>query len=219
MKLLSVIIAKSLWLFPVFDLNPKGQSLFPVMDWLIKTYKFQIFPPANDPFDLAKGIKFENGIFQNKEGNQIILSLTVYNDGLVADTRSSTQDSDAFLEEMLTTISEPFKLQSFESVTRRNTYLSQLFISTDKSLEKINPKLNELARFLSDNVEGYKNLSYEFASLSFGTENAGTISPHPFIFERAVNTPFSENRYYSSASLATNKHLELLEKLENILVN
>ncbi len=37
-------------------------------------------------------------------------------------------------------------LPSSKKIIKRKTYVSQLFVTTDKSLELINPKLNELSK-------------------------------------------------------------------------
>lgn len=188
-----------------------------MMGWLIQTYKFTKFPSPKDDFDFVRGIIFENGTFETKQGDKINLTLTVYNDGLIADTASSTQDSDAFLEEMLYEIAKIFNLPSIGSIPTRIAYQSQLFVSTDKSLEMINPKLKGIADFLSANTEGYKKHFYEFGGITFWPDQTKIINPPAFVFERAALAPFSENRYYSIAALSTDKHLELLEKIEVIL--
>ena len=43
------------------------------------------------------------------------------------------------------------------------------------------------------------------------------LKPSPFSIERRVNTPFSENTYFSAAPLGTFAHLELLQQFETAL--
>ena len=213
MRLLSVHLARSIWLCHIFEFNPKGKSLYSAAALLVNLYKFKRFPSQTDIQDFEKGIKFEDGEFRNSEGDVISLRLTLYTDGLVVDTSSSTKDSDAFLTEMLTRISKDFDLPSYEQIIRKKTYLSQLYITTDKSLELINPKLKEISKYLSDNLSH----PFEAGGISFWPDQTMRINLPAFTFERVLNLPFAEKRYYSSAPLETEKHLELLEKLENIL--
>lgn len=212
MKLLSVGLARSIWLCPIFELNPRGKSLYPVIPLLVDSYKFKKFPSQTDIPDYTKGIKFEDGEFRNDQGNIILLTFTVHNDGFVVDTRSSTKDSDAFLVEILTRFSKDFDLPNYEQIIRKKVYLSNLYISTDKSLEILNPRLKEISKYLSDNFSSHP---FEAGGISFWPDQPTNLAK--FIFERVVNDPFAGKKYYSSAGLQTEKHLELLDKLENIL--
>jgi len=214
MKLLSINLARSIWLGNLLDFNPKGKSLYPVIPALINLYKFKKFPSQTDIPDPNEGIKFEEGEFKNSEGNVIGINFNIYTDGLVVDTRSSTQDSDTFLSEVLMRLSEDFNLPGNENIIKRKIYLSQLNITTDNSLDLINPRLKELSKYLSD------NLSYHFETggIHIWPDQTTTSKPAPFTFERVLNIPFAEKRYFSSAPLPTDKHLELLNKLEKIFL-
>jgi hypothetical protein len=216
MKLLSVNLARTILLGPMSDLNPRGAStdsiLFP---FLVNTYKFKKVPSLTEIPDLSKGIKFELGDFDIGGDYPIVVNLTFYNDGVIADSGSSTNDTDAFLEDMYTKFSELFKMPLGESIIKRRAYLSQLFVSTDKSLELINPKLKLISKYLSESVEEGNNV-FQLGGISFWSDQITKVPPPPFTFERAVGVPFSDNRYYSAAPLPTDKHLELLDKLENI---
>jgi hypothetical protein len=213
MKLLSVTLARSIWLCSFNELNPKGKNLYLGIPSLVNLYKFKKFPSQAELLDLNKGVKFEDGEFKNSEGEAILVTLTLYSDGLVVDTRSSTQDSDNFLIEISTQLSEAFNLPRIEQVIRKKDYLSQLVVTTDISLDLINPKLKELSKYLSDNLSGL----FEIGGISFYSDPASRPNPRQFTFERVLNVPFVEKKYYSSATLQTEKHLEWLEKLENIL--
>jgi hypothetical protein len=68
---------------------------------------------------------------------------------------------------------------------------------------------------LSSNV-GPDNC-FELGGISFFPDQISKTNPAPFRFERLLEVPFIEDRYYSVAPLQTHKHLELLDKLEAIL--
>ena len=218
MKLLSVNLARSVWICNLIEVNPKGLNLYPIIiPLLVDSYKFKKYPSINDVPDETAGIKFEYGEFIPNDGNPLIINLTIFSDGLAADTRSSTQDSDAFLAEILTRLSADFNLPHYEQIIRRRNYASQLYVSTNKSIELINSKLKEISTYLSNNVLGYGEVSFEAGGISFWSDQTKTIKPFNFNFERVLNVPFSENRYFSAAPLKTDQHLELLNMLENIL--
>lgn len=216
MNLLSINLARSIWLGSMMDFNPKGIRLdliwYPL---LISTYKFKKFPSLTEKEDFSQGIIFEDGEFKVDGDSLIWVKLTIYSDGVVLDTRSSTKYSDAFLEHMFNGLSEIYKMPTFQSIMKEKLYLSQVFVSTDKSIELLNPKLKQISKYLSQNVEKDKN--FQTGGISFWPNQVAKMNPTPFTFERAINVSFSENRYYSVAPLPTDKHLELLDKLEKIL--
>jgi hypothetical protein len=221
MQLIAVKQARSIWLIYLADLNPRGHNLFPLVPLIIAKYNFLLFPNPNklEEFDLQKGIKFANGGFQKDQQNNIEVNLTIYNDGFIADTRSSTKDSDAFLDDFLTYLAEEFNLVPYQKIIRTKSYVSELFVRTDKSLNALNPKLEKFAKRLTSLIEGHSHhpIAFETTGITFWTDPTITLPPGPFRFERIIDIPFSENRYYSAAPLQTEIHLELLEELENIL--
>jgi hypothetical protein len=218
MKLLSINLAKSVWLGPVNDFNPKGKALnSTLVPFLVNSYKFKELPSEKEFAEPANGITFDNGEFTTKEGDIVSIRLSVFNDGLVADTRSSTNDSDAFLEDLLTRLSDSYNLPNYEQIIRKKIYASQVYATTDKSLEIINPKLTIISKYLSDKVLGFGGVNFELGGIHFWPEQANPTKPSVFIFERTLNVPFSEKRYYSAAPLQTEEHLELLDILESIL--
>jgi hypothetical protein len=220
MKLSTVRQARSIWLLYIAELNPRGHSLFTLVPQIIAKYKFLVHPDFNkiDDFDFNKGIKFSDGSFQKDPENSIEIALTIYNDGFLADTRSSTKDSDAFLDEFLTWLSSEFNLVPYQEILRNKLYVSELWVHTDKLLNTLNPKLENFAKKITSMVEGHGHhpIAYEPTGIIFNTDPV-LNPPGAFRFERIVDLPFAENRYFSGASLQTDAHLELLEELESIL--
>jgi hypothetical protein len=217
MKLLSIMTARSIWLGPTVDLNPRGLNLHPiVIPMLQETYKFIKLPSPQEILNPKDGLKFEKGEFSIDIGLPISIDFTIFDDGFVVDCRSSTDHADAFLEDVLTKFDDTFKISNYGQVISRRVYLSELFVTTDKTLELINPKFKEIAKYLSSNVEEEK--TFEVGGINFTPDQTRSKgNPPAFRFERALNVPFSEKRYYSIAPLPTGKHIELLDKLEVLL--
>ncbi|MEW6674187.1 MAG: hypothetical protein AB1427_21035 [Thermodesulfobacteriota bacterium] len=216
MKLLSVHLARSIWLGKVGDLNPTGIKLDKILyPFLIETYKFKKHPLPTDLTNMEKGVLFGAGEFEIDTNLSVGINFTLYSDGFVADATSSTNHSDAFLEDVFNRFLKIFKMPPYESVIKDQIYLSQIFVSTDKSLEILNPKLKNISNFLSDNVE--TGIKFYMGGLSFWPDQTNKRNPIPFMFERASNVPFSENRYYSAAPLPTDKHIKALANIEEIL--
>src|SRR5580704_17868259 len=102
MQLLSVGLARSIWLFDINELNPTGKSIFPdILAWLGEEYCFQTFPRAIAEIDKEKkGYLFKTGEFQTG-ADTINVNLSIFGDGIVAETWASTGKGDSFLEDIL----------------------------------------------------------------------------------------------------------------------
>jgi len=215
MELLSVIKARSIWLFDGNDLNPRGKRIHPeLLGWLKDTYRFSRVPSSIDDLDETKALAFINGSFQISPENIISVDLKVYNDGVVVDTRSSTKASDEFIDEMLTSMINQFDLAHSPEIIRKRLYLSELNVRCKGSLPSLNPKLKPFA----DKISRLVNAEVELCSIGFWPGQKTTAPFSPFRFERKLNAEFSENRYYAAAPLQTDDHFELLNELETILV-
>lgn len=225
MQLLSVHSARSVWLIQVKDLNPRGKDLdAKLIEWLKTTYHFQQYPSYPIAADAqAKGLVFSNGRFQRgteEDGSEkyIWVDLTIFNDGLVATTRSSTNDTDDFLSEVLILAAGEFHLVYHSEMIRKRLYLSELNIKLDNSLKLLNPSLEQFAARISSLQANSPPIAYEVSSIGFWPDPAiQQWRPSPFRLERKVDTAWSENRYFSAAPLHTEDHIKLLEDFEQLL--
>jgi hypothetical protein len=210
MKLVSVGLARSVWFMDVSELNPGGKDIFTeVVPALVQDYSFKIYPQHGG--DFKEGMKFVNGVFTASRGDSLTVALTVWNDGIAADTYVSTKDSDEFLEEVLGTL--PDLGFSYEpTMVRRKAYLSQLSVKSTVDLNVLNPKLVEFAKKISSASQTTYNLS----AVEFWPDQTQPIKPANFSFQKKLGESPSD-RYWSQAGMSTSKHLELLEELEAIL--
>lgn len=211
MKLLSVGLARALWFMDVNELNPGGKDvfthLFPAM---LEDYKFRTSPtPADDP---GQGLKFLQGEYLKQDGTVILVNVTVFNDGIAADTFSSTTDSEDFLSEALSSLPEVGFAYEPEMV-RRKAYVSQLNVKCSKPLHTLNPKLVEFATKVSSAV----GTRFDMAAIELWPDQSLALKPANFSFQRKSGEPAESERYWSQAALPTDKHLELLRDLEALL--
>jgi hypothetical protein len=221
-RVLSVNLARSVWLMRIADLNPTGKYIIPIFEAIIKRYGFlqHTNPTEIDPTQ-PKPVMFTRGSFQSSSGEQKEVSLNIWLDGLVADTQSSTDDSDFFLESLLNWLSTEFGLFPYQQLATSRLYTSELWVHTDKKLASLNPRLQSLVERINSMVRQFadKNLVYEIGAIQIWNDR--TLAPNnffsPFRFERAEVAPFTENRYYSIAPVCTSDHIALLDELEQIL--
>ena len=224
MELLNIITARSIWLFPVQDLNPQGRAVeSDLIGWLKATYHFQKYPSSPLDFDpesktlMFKGGKFKSGDDENNEERYITVDLAIYTDGLVANTRSSTENTDHFLDEAIRSAVKSLNLVYPEKI-RKKLYYSEMDVRLDRPMHSLNPKLEKLADTISSSQGDANSTTFEFSGVSFLPDPKAHVAVSAFSIERKVNTEWSENRYYSKAPLQTNAHLKLLKEFEELLV-
>lgn len=97
---------------------------------------------------------------------------------------------------------------------RRKIYVSQLNVKCKGDLNSLNPALAEFANQLSAASNG---TSFGVAAVEFWPDQTKAIKPVNFSFQRKIGEPLDSDRYWSQAPLSTDKHIELLERLEALI--
>lgn len=220
MKLISVDVARTTWLFPLMELNPSGRSFTQTFIDLKSRYNFKKAPAHSLDFDPeSKGLVFNEGDFVNREGISVLAKLTIFTDGVVSDTWSSTRDSEDLLEDAMKWIKTEhgFSLPPDRSV--KKLYLSQLTVKAETGQIAGRSKLEELAELVGAKLAetGRPNKGYTvngFSLLPRDWDQSG--SPAHYRFEVKVGSLPGENRYHASAPLPTDVHLALLEEQERL---
>ena len=222
MQVLKIINARSIWIFPVGDLNPRGKAIdIDVIEWLKKTFRFQKYPSSALDYDAGSqnltfaGGRFKSGKDQNGKDLYVSVGLTIYNDGLLAITESSTADGDKFLSEGLSGVSKEFSLVPPETI-RKKLYYNEMDVRIDKPLTLLNRKLETIAKRISE-LTVDQSTAFEFSGVTFFPERLMQTSLSPFAIERKINTDWSENRYFTKAPLQTSDHIILLNEFEELL--
>ncbi len=216
MKLKSVEQARAIWFYQAADVNPTGKFWIPMLPDLVTRYKFSDLPNVTEAIKNKTGLIFGQGAFNHPTLGEINLDIALYNDAIFADTRTSTDASEHFLDDF----HKWMESAGFAPPAHiRKHFLSRIFVEMETELKYLNPKLEEFARLLTAKSKraDLGNINFGLSGLLFTTQQASGLVPPPFKFERADNVPFSQNRYFSLSGLRTSEHLELLEKLEELL--
>ncbi len=228
MKIIHVRLARSIWLFDLRDLNPRGKDVLEeLIAWIKERFDFKIAP---DPTAVVAGIKaspagqspsgivFQKGRFQGREGLFVEISnLTLYNDGIVIDTPSSTLDGDQFAQDLLQSAAQEFALTYDNDSIRKRLYVSELIVRSDLSLDVINPRLAAFAARIGEALPEGSKPQFQIAGVSFWSEPSDAGVHRMFTVEHQSGVPLSEGRYYSQAPLPTHEHFRLLEELEQVM--
>lgn len=217
MEILAVRTARTIVYVSGEELNPYGKAVYPKLtEAVVAKYAFMAYPKELSDYDEDKGVTFGAG----RWGDIAIDRLTLFNNGLVVDTRSSTADSEAIIKEGLQWMAETFGLAFRPDMIERKQYLSELVVRCVKPLDALNPKLKPLAAKISKAVSKIANqtLPFETSNFTIGFDTLLTkLTFSPFRIERLIDVPYSENKYYAGAPLPTDLHLELLTEFENLL--
>ena len=219
MELLNVIRARAIWLIYIQDINPNGRNINAyIIDWLRNKYKFLKCPSSIYERNEGGALVFSDGSFKSKDGSNISVDLAIYNDGFIADTRSSTKDTELFIEDALYSLVKDFGLVYKQEMLRKKLYVSELTLRTDRQLNNINPRMQAFVRKIISMIGTDDPGLMELSSLSFWWDFRSSNGQSHFQFERAAGIPFSERRYYSRAPLHTEDHLSLLNEFEDLLL-
>ena len=215
MTILNVKTARAIWLVDSRDLNPHGIDILPILAAIKDRYNFQTFPKSveeaneNDP----KGIVFMNGSFAAGSARHTVAKATMYGDGLVVESALSTDFCEAFLADALNFLSSQFGLTFRPDMVHTKIYTSELIVRSDKDMDRLFAPLTAIR----DQLNSLTGHCFEPTGFGFSIDTqASTARPAPFRFEREINKPFGQRRYYSSAPLQTSQHEDLLRQMEGL---
>jgi hypothetical protein len=211
MELVSISLARVAVFLEIQSLDPRGAQTPPEGAHIIaQRYGFARVPKTADEMDFQKGVTFAAGRFENIAIDQV----QIFSDGIIIDTRSTTDDSLRVLNDLLAVARE--KNGANIRPTRMHC-VSQVVFRSKLQLALLNPLLQPIADRLSEQTS--KDLShsirFEPTVVLFGPETWQLkIAPNQFSIERRAGTPFNENTYFSAAPLPTVDHLKLIEEVE-----
>ena len=220
MKILASPLARVIWVIDMQQLNPSGRSLLDLFQGIAKRYRFSKFPQHLLDYNKDNALEFNSGTFLKSPEEDVRVGLTIYNNGIVGDSISSTDNSEAFLEDMAQWAAKEHNLPFDQNVIARKSYVSQLELKFESEPQLANPKLNFLPSKIASQaiqLDG-KPTPYSFGGLTVWAENVGKEGAlQPFRLERKWGTLFADNIYFSMATLRSQEHIGLLAEIEAAL--
>lgn len=215
MELLSIFQARLVALIQVQQWDPFGKALtLEALSKLASRYSFTKIPTSLEEVDFQKGIELREGILRDSRIDKII----IYLNGIVIDTRSSTDVCETILEDFIALAHETF---GAVIVPSRRTFTSQLMFRSDMNFAALNPLLPKLATILSGRTSADMKHPFNFepTGLVFNVDTAQAKTPPAlFSIERRAEIPFEENTYFSQAPVPTSEHIEILTAFEAALL-
>jgi hypothetical protein len=209
MEVIKVQLARTIWLFDIQELNPKGASLYPeIYDGLGLRYDFATRPTA-EQIQSGESLHFKHGKFVYEQ-TPVELDLDMHTDGVVASCRHSTEAAHSFLVDCLLWLGTELGIVYPQHISKKRIYRSELIVGMDAKLGDLTQRLQDFSGLLSV----ISNKTIQPTGLLFG-EDGGTSAV--FVIDRRANTPWSDNRYFSSATFGTAEHIEILTRFESII--
>jgi len=204
--------------------KPLGAAVYlPEIASKLKTkYEFVTAPKEREleelvSSDATKGAEFRHGRLIAGGRAVIVQELTVFNDGVIVDTTTSTDDSDLFLTGLLEWAREVLDVKTVGP----RIYVSSLEIRMDVTLEKYVPTFGPIGDKIGALLNGYgiEAPRYEVSEVTLSFDQFGRLAPQPgtFNLERRANVPYDKDIWFTQAPLKTADHIELLSDLEKQL--
>lgn len=190
-----------------------------------KRYQFRQFPSVEELTERPASFGF--GKIKRRSAWIIIEQLSVSYVGIqttsvAASTRTSTDDADFFLDQLISWVSKKYRLDTSSAFAP--AYQSMLEVGFDAP---ISDKFEEL-RFVGQKVTNYvrdygeldcPEFELEGFSMHFQPMPGLLPSPLPFSVQRRVGAPYAENKFFSQAPLKTRDHQVVLRNLEKLLIS
>jgi hypothetical protein len=196
-----------------------GYNLLAMIKGISERYGF-IFPPSDLKEALEKGFVFTRGTFIHQSRPIEITRLGIYNDGILVDTASNTDDSDLIVDDILSWASAQIGLRPILT-PMRPIHASQVVVDFDLSVDALLRKLKTLTNLVSSTISENSGRSYDLhltrITLSADPLDLKFPAQSTFYLEPRAGVPLASNRYMSGAPVATSAHLRLLAAIENLL--
>jgi len=163
MKLAAIQASRVSALVEIAELIPTGKIFAPdLMTAIAERCEFRKFPQDFGKKKEEAGAVFEIG----RWNDQPIHKLTIFSDGIVLETSSDTNDTDATLQQMLLWAKKDIGIDYEPEMIRRKLFTSQLVVYSDMQLDALHPILRELATVVSSDVS--KQSDHQFVYRTAG---------------------------------------------------
>ena len=219
MKIQSILLAQSIRLINISDFL--SRVYLPDASKLVAERYGFMRSPTFEQLNSPTGGVFEHGKFLLDARAVRIDSLHIYNNALSAINRTSTDDTDAFLDDLM-----EFAYKELDAQLDAPTacsYISRLEVQAHMSFSSYFARLRPVEERITQEVSqyGFSDVKMQFQMTGFivyfDTAKLATPPVQAFSIERRIQTPFEANVFFSQAPLKTSVHIASLEELENIL--
>ena len=205
-------------LFPLEAFTPLGGlNERRAVDDIRERYKFVSSPNlSSSRAELEQtGIVFERGVHETAAGQVTINRLSLHNDGVVVRS-NKTEHAEEFFNDVTSWLVEE---HGCRQVRINPLYVSEIVIDFEAPVSNMIDNYTEIANLLLSHIEKSRGVKVAvFGALSFEFVTNDSMETPKFIIERRVGTTVGDERYFCSAPLTTERHLEVLQEIERLIL-
>ncbi len=214
MKLLNILQSQVVRTFTEIENETGASDEFTVVRAIEQKYRFLEAPRTVEQFDIAKGVTFRAGRFEDI----VIEELTIFGNGAICTARGvATTRIDSFLDELAMWVGETVTQNPDRIFNGPRAYTSLLEVEAGFQLDERFAQFKKIGDFLTQSVNayGFRSPAYGVSSFAMTGDFLSFPRPHagPFGFERRAGQPYDANQYFSTAPLTTEDHLNVLGML------
>jgi hypothetical protein len=221
MKIISFDNARATWLFPLEEFAPvSGATPQSILAEIGERYDFKRRPDITTREDMnQKGLPFGIGQFSTGGQSVLINDFVIYNDGIAA-VSERTEFSEALLNDVFEWVIKKFNFRPID--THRKLYSSAVVVEFEFSPAQLVTGYGKLVGLINakTNVIMKKPASVQFSRLALEMDPKeladGQVAVPRFLLERRASVEYSKERYFSSATMQTESHLEVLSEIEKM---
>ena len=216
MNIVAFLSGSFIALFPLEAFSPLGGlNQLRTVDAIRERYKFSS-PPSMSPSGVeleSNGIVFERGVHETASGQVAINRLSVHNDGVVVRS-NKTEHAETFFNDVTSWLIEE---HGCRQVRKKPLYLSEIVVDFEAPVANMIHSYEEIINLLLSSIGKSREVkTAAFNALSFELATNDSMASAKFLIERRVGTTVEDERYFCSAPLTTEGHLELLKELERL---
>jgi hypothetical protein len=221
MRVISFDNARATWLFPLEEFAPaSGATPQSILAEISERYNFTRRPDITTREDMnQKGLLFGIGRFSTKDQSGIINDFAIYTDGIAA-VSERTDFAEAFLTDVFEWVVGKFNFRRID--TKRRLYSSTIVVEFDRSPARLISGYEQLLELINSRIDTImkRPASVQFTRLGFEMDPkelaGGQVAVPKFLLERRGLIEYAKERYFSSATMQTAAHLEVLNEIEKM---
>jgi hypothetical protein len=221
MNLISTEHGQALQLFVSDEVRPPtGLYLPDVIRQISEKYAFAVVP-TNYETVMKEGAKYKDGRLVTEGRMIVIKDLGFFVDGVLAITWN-TEDAEVVLNDLIVWATQNYGFREPRTKLPRR-FVSSVVVEFDVELSGALTAFDGLQEGFAAAIKKSHGVEPEInaSRITFAADPTKLLRSDPpfeFNIERRGGRPFSENRYFSSATLTTASHLNLLEAFEQRLL-
>ena len=204
-------------LFPLEAFTPLGGvNEWSIMDAIRLRYNFSRSPDLSLPREELRqnGLMFDLGALETEAGELSINNLSIHNDGIVI-RANTTEHAEQFFNDFITWLVKDYGCRK---VSGKMLYVSEVVVDFEWPSANVINNYHKLASIVLSNVN--ENREAEAAAFSgFSMELVSKSGSMPkFTIERRLGNSVEDERYFCSAPLTTERHIQVLEEIEQLFM-